>query len=177
MIEQIKSPRFIVLSLLVLCAAATRALPLFIPHMWNFTAIGALAIFAGSQFDNKRFAFLIPLAAMALADICIGNGFSVTAYLGFISMVACGVYIRKNTSVTNVATASIVGSIVFFLITNFALLYSPALYPHNLTGVATSYLMGLPFLRNMLIGDAFYGLALFGGFHLIKKQYPSLAIN
>lgn len=177
MIEQIKSPRFIVLSLLVLCAASTRALPLLIPHTWNFTAIGALAIFAGSQFGDKRFAFAIPLIAMALSDLFIGHGFSLTVYIGLTSMVACGVSIRKNTNLTTVAMASVVGTLLFFLITNFAYIYSPSLYPHNIAGVVTSYVMGLPFLRNMLIGDAFYGFALFGGFYLIRMRYPALAVN
>lgn len=143
--------------------------------MWNFTAIGALAIFAGSQFDNKRFAFVIPLIAMLLSDLFIGQGFSLAVYAGLVSMVACGVYIRKNINVTTVATASIVGTILFFLITNFAFLYAPTLYPHNLTGVITSYIMGLPYLRNMLMGDIFYGTLLFGGFHFIKMRYPMLS--
>ena len=63
-----------VLSLLVLFAACTRALPLFIPHTWNFTAISALAIFTGSQFKDTRFAFTISLIAMAISDVFIGYG-------------------------------------------------------------------------------------------------------
>jgi len=177
MIEQIKSPRFIVLSLLVLCAALTRALPFFIPNTWNFTAIGALAIFAGSQFGNSRFAFIIPVMAMAIADLFIGDGFSPIVYMGFIVMVACGVFIRNNVNPTSVTLSSIVGTIAFYLITNFAYLYSPTLYPHNLTGIVTSYIMALPFLRNMLIGDAFYSLLLFGAYYAFKKQYPVLTIK
>lgn len=176
MIEQIKSPRFIVLSLLVLFAACTRALPLFIPHIWNFTAIGALAIFAGSQFKDNRFAFAIPLAAMTISDIFIGYGFDLTVYIGFTVMVTCGVLIRNHITPTSIALSSIVGTLAFYLITNFAYLYSPYLYPHNLTGIVTSYVMALPFLRNMLIGDMMYGLVLFGGFYFIKKRYPALAV-
>lgn len=177
MIQQIKTSRFIVLSLLIVAAAATRAIPLLVPHVWNFTAVGALAIFAGSQFDDKRAAFLIPLAAMALSDLFIGNGFSLVVYAGFLAMVLCGHLIRKNVSVTNVAGASIGGTIIFFLITNFALFYPQSFYPHTLSGIAQSYIMGLPFLRNMLIGDLIYGVILFYGFHMMKRAYPKLAIR
>lgn len=177
MIEQIKSPRFIVLSLLVLFAACTRALPLSIPHIWNFTAIGALAIFAGSQFKDNRFAFTIPLIAMAVTDLFIGNGFDPIVYIGFVAMVACGVLIRNNINPKNIGLSSITGTLTFYLITNFAYFYPQTLYTHDLSGIFTSYVMALPFLRNMLIGDIFYGLILFGGFYIIQKRYPALSVR
>jgi len=171
--KQEQSSRLIVLTLLVLAAAATRALPLLLPNIWNFTAVGALAIFAGSQFNNKGLAFLVPLAAMAISDLFIGNGFNVVVYAGFIAMVACGVFISNKVNASNVALASIAGAVIFFLITNFAFLYP--WYPHNLQGVIQSYIMGLPFLRNMLIADVIYGILLFGSFYLIEKRYPKLS--
>ena len=175
--EQFKSSRFIVLVLLVIVAACTRALPLFVPHIWNFTAVGALAIFAGSQFSDKRLAFIIPLSAMAISDLFIGNGFSMVVYAGFLLVVICGYLIRKNINVQSVTLASIVGAILFYLTTNFAFFYPEALYPHNAAGIMKSYVMGLPFLKNMIIGNLVYGGILYYGFHLLKKQYPSLAIR
>lgn len=175
MIKHVQSSRFLVLSLLVVVAAATRALPLLIPHLWNFTAVGALAVFAGAKFSNKTLAFVIPLAAMALSDIFLGNGFNVAVYTAFIAMVGCGILIRNNADVNNVALASIAGALLFFLITNFAFLYPS--YPHNWNGIIQSYIMGLPFLRNMLTGDLIYGVLLFGGFYLLEKKYPSLILE
>lgn len=171
--KQVQFSRFLILSLLVVAAAGTRALPLLLPNIWNFTAVGALAIFAGSQFKDKASAFLVPLAAMALSDVFLGNGFNVVVYAAFILMVACGVLIQNKVTPANVAKASLVGAVLFFLITNFAFLYS--WYPHNLQGVIQSYIMGLPFLRNMLIADVIYGVVLFGGFYLLEKRYPTIA--
>ena len=173
MIKQVQTTRFLVLCLLVVVAAATRALPLLLPNIWNFTAVGALAIFAGSQFNNKSMAFIVPLAAMALSDVFIGNGFNLAVYTGFVAMVACGVFIRNKVNPSNIAMASIAGAVVFFLITNFAFLYS--WYPRNAQGIIESYIMGLPFLRNMLIADVIYGVLLFGGFYFLEKRFPSLA--
>ncbi|HYK76446.1 MAG TPA: DUF6580 family putative transport protein, partial [Daejeonella sp.] len=144
MIDQIKTPRFIVLTILVLAAALTRALPLFIPHMWNFTAVGALAIFSGAQFNNRSLAFIMPLAAMAVSDLFIGNGFSLLVYAGFLAMVLCGFLIRRKVTITNIALSSIAGALVFYLTTNFAFFYPLSTYQHNLSGVIASYIAALP---------------------------------
>ncbi len=169
------TPRFIVLSLLVIAAALTRALPYLIPHIWNFTAIGALAIFSGAQFSNRGLAFILPLAAMAISDIVIGNGFSLLVYLGFAAMVACGFLVRSKVNVTNVVLASFISASVFFLITNFAFFYPVTLYPHNISGILASYTSGLPFFRNMLIGNMVFSAVLFSSFYLLSKRYPVLA--
>jgi hypothetical protein len=173
--KDLLTPRFIVLSLLVIAAALTRALPYLIPHIWNFTAIGALAIFSGAQFSNRGLAFILPLAAMAISDIVIGNGFSVLVYIGFTAMVACGFLVRSKVTVTNVILASFISASIFFLITNFAFFYPATLYPHNFSGILTSYAAGLPFFRNMLIGNMVFSAVLFSSFYLLSKRYLVLA--
>ena len=160
---------------MVLLAAATRALPILIPHIWNFTAVYALAIFAGSQFKNRTLAIEMPLAAMAISDLFIGYGYSLVVYAGFIVIVMCGMAIRNHKTVTNIGLASVAGTILFYLITNFAFLYDVSLYPHNMNGIITSYVMGLPFLRNALIADMIFVPVLFGSFYLLEKRYPVLA--
>ena len=177
MTESIKSPRFLILTILIILAALTRALPLLIPHIWNFTAIGALAIFSGAQFSNKSLAFIMPLAAMALSDLFIGNGFSLVVYTAFIAMVICGFFIRKKVNAGNVVLSSVAGALIFFLITNFAFLYPTTLYPHNLSGIIASYIAALPFLNNMVVGNLVYSVILFGSFYLISKRFPAIAIN
>lgn len=173
--KHINTTRFIVLTLLVIVAALTRALPYLVPHIWNFTAIGALAIFSGAQFSDKRMAFIIPLAAMAVSDIFIGNGFSLAVYTGFVAMVGCGFLIRNKVNTTNVILASFISASVFFLITNFSFLYPVTMYPRNISGILTSYAAGLPFFRNMLIGNLVFSALLFGSFYLLSKKYPVLA--
>ena len=60
--------RYGILVAMIVAAAAMRLLP----HPANFTPIGALALFAGAHFDDKRWAFIVPLAAMFLSDILLG---------------------------------------------------------------------------------------------------------
>lgn len=173
--KDILTSRFIVLSLLVIAAASTRALPYLIPHLWNFTAVGALAIFAGAQFSDKKLAFIMPLAAMAISDLFIGNGFSLVVYLGFVAMVACGFLVRQKVNLSNVVLASFISASVFYFITNFAFFYPATRYPHNLSGILTSYAAALPFFRNMLIGNMVFSAVLFSSFYLLVKRYPVLA--
>lgn len=173
---KINSSRFIVLTLIVILAAFSRALPLVIDHTWNFTAVGALAIFAGAQFNDRRVAFIMPLAAMALADILfLKNGFSLLVYTGFIAMVACGFLIRNKVNTMNVILASFISASVFYLITNFSFFYPVTLYPRNFSGIIASYTAGLPFFRNMLLGNMVYSAVLFGAFYLLARRYPTLA--
>lgn len=172
--KDILTPRFIVLSLLVIAAASTRALPYLIPHMWNFTAVGALAIFSGAMFSSKKLAFLMPLAAMAISDLVIGNGFSLLVYLGFTAMVTCGFLVREKVNITNVFLASFISASVFYLITNFAFFYPATMYSHNLSGILTSYTAALPFFRNMFIGNMVFSAVLFSSFYLLVKKYPVL---
>ncbi len=173
---KITSSRFIVLTLIVILAAFSRALPLVIDHTWNFTAVGALAIFAGAQFSDRRLAFIMPLAAMALADILfLNNGFNLLVYTGFIAMVACGFLIRNKVNTTNVILASFISASVFYLITNFSFFYPATLYPRNFSGIIASYTAALPFFRNMLLGNLVYSAVLFGAFYLLVRRYPTLA--
>ena len=46
-------------------------------------------------------------------------------------------------------------SVFFFAYTNFGVWLIGGLYPHTLTGLVSSYAMGLPFYRTMIIGNAF----------------------
>jgi hypothetical protein len=90
-------------------------------------------------------------------------------------MVACGFLLREKVSATNVVLASFISASVFYLITNFAFFYPVSLYPHNISGILTSYAAALPFFRNMLIGNLVFSAVLFSSLNLLAKKYPALA--
>ena len=48
------------------------------------------------------------------------------------------------------------------------------LYPKTLMGYGEALAAAIPFEKNMLLGDAVFGLILFGGFELAKKKYTAL---
>jgi len=92
-----------------------------------------------------------------------------------VAMVACGLIINKRQSVSSIFAGSVLGAVVFFLLTNFAFFYPSTLYPHNVAGILASYAAGLPFFNNMLAGNLIYGAILFGSFSVLSKKYPVLA--
>jgi hypothetical protein len=162
---------YIPLIFLMLVAAATR----FIPHPFNFTAIGALALFAGANIPDKRLAFLLPLIVMFATDLIIGlHNVMIPVYTCFAFTVLLGTSIKNKQKVWSIASASIISSIVFFLVTNLPFWYGVR-YPNTFAGTMESYAWSLPFLKNQLAGDLFYNAMLFGAFALVKVRFPALA--
>lgn len=168
--------------ILVMIAAAAAAR--LLPHMPNFTPIGAMALFGGTYIANKRWAIVAPLCAMLLSDVALqlrdGNGFHSSmpfVYAAFIIIAMIGFLVRKSVQRPTIMVASLVGSIIFFLITNFGTWLTQDLYEHTFSGLMNCYIMAVPFFRGTVMGDLFYNLLLFGSFALIKWRFPKLASN
>lgn len=140
-----------------------------IPHAPNFAPIGGLALFSGSHF-KKKIALIIPLTAMFVSDIFLGFHKTVPyVYVSFIIISLIGGLI-KNNKWQSLASASLVSSVLFFLITNFGVWSTGAMsYPRNLNGLMQSYTMGLPFFRNTVISDMFYSFSFFYGFKFLSN--------
>ena len=140
----------------------------FIPHMPNFAPITALAIFSGANMNWKKAAGLT-LAVRFISDIFLGF-FSwplmAAVYIAHLFGVLLGVYIKQNSSYrwVKIVGSSLAASTLFFLVTNFAFLYSG--YAHSISGIIIAYTNGLPFLRGTLMGDMGYSVALFGAYEL-----------
>ena len=43
-----------------------------VPHPWNLTPVGAMALFSGAMFRNRWIAFLLPLASLFAGDLFVG---------------------------------------------------------------------------------------------------------
>jgi len=169
--KKIFTPQVTFVILLILAAGFSRLLKI----APNVTAVGAMALFAGAHFQNKRLAFAIPLITMMLTDFIIGfHRIMIPVYLGFVIIVFIGTLISSRKSILNVALASVGSSVIFFLITNLPFWYGNS-YPWNLAGTIESYTLSIPFFRNSLFGDLCFNAVLFGGFALARKRIPALA--
>jgi len=153
---------------LVLFAAITRLLP----HPFNFTAIGAMALFSGATFRNKPWAYLLPFTALFLTDLILGFHFSLLpVYACFAFTVWIGTKINSQPKPMQIGVFSILSSVVFFLVTNLPVWYADiSLYPISLKGTLTSYTMALPFFKNQILGDLVYNALLFGVYHLFAQS-------
>jgi hypothetical protein len=175
------TPRFIVVFSVILLAALLRLLP----HWPNFTPIAAMALFAGTYFDRKQYAFAIPVTAMFISDLVIGLHANMPAvYLSFAITVVLGMAIRKKVTVGSVLTASIASSVIFFLVTNFSSWLAMSLYPKNFMGLIECYIAGLAFFRdttyglsfflNDVLGTTFFSAVFYGAFYLAEMRFPVL---
>lgn len=141
-----------------------------IPHPANFAPIGAIALFGGTYL-NKKLALVLPLAAMIVSDIFIGFDSlesRLSVYGSFAVASLIGLWVRNHKNVYTVVGGSLVSSVIFYLVTNFAFFYEPIMYPHNVQGIIASYTNAIPFFRNTILGDLFYVGILFGSYELVK---------
>lgn len=163
--------RICVLLVVILAAAAARILA----HPWNFTPVGAMALFSGAMLRDKRLAFGFPLAAMLVGDCVIGFHLLMpVVYASFLLSVMIGRWLRHGRTAGRVAGATLAGAFQFFLITNFAVWAVSRLYPKTGAGLLACYIAGIPFFRNALAGDAVYVAMLFGALALAEWRYPTL---
>ena len=163
--------RFTVVVGMILAATASR----FIPHPFNFSPIGAIALFGGAQLSDKRAAFLVPLSAMFLADLVTGFHMLIPFVYGSFALSVClGFWLRRERNVWRVTAAALAGSCLFFTITNFGVWVLLGTYPQTPAGLVACYIAAIPYFQNTLLSDLLYSLLLFGSFALAEYRFAHL---
>jgi hypothetical protein len=169
--------RLITLSVIVLATALFRLLP----HWPNFTPIAALALFGAATFERKWLGLVAPAVAMLLSDALIGfHGNMVAVYVSFGLTWLLGLWALRQPTAVRIAAASVTSSVLFFLITNFAVWHGSSFYPQTAAGLMTCYAAGLAFYNgssfflNGLLGDLFFSVVLFGGYYLLQQRFTVL---
>ncbi len=179
--------RFTLLVAMILLAAFSR----IVPHMPNFSPLGAIGLFGAAHFQKRWQAFLIPIAATWLSDLFINNVIYARYYPSFTwfydgfywmygtyaLIVLAGIFIFRKVTVQRVIAGSLASTAIFFLVTNFICWPGSKVYSQDLKGLMDCYIAGLPFLKGTFLGDLFYSAVLFGGFALAQKRFPSLRLQ
>lgn len=135
-----------------------------LPHPPNVAPITAVALFAGTFFDKKHWAVLMPLLAMVFTDIFLGfSMITPVVYFSFLAITAVGVVFKKM----NVGTV-LLSSLVFFALSNLGVwvLY----YPITVEGFVTCFTLAIPFFINSLLGDVFFSALLLFGYRFATKR-------
>src|SRR5277367_1631844 len=118
--------RTFIIAIMLLAAAALR----LAPHPWNFTPVGAMALFAGAKVGNRWLAMLMPLLVLFAGDLFIGfHRLIPIVYGSFLLSVAIGRYVADRRSAPALSVATLLGATQFFLITNFAVWALGTTYP------------------------------------------------
>ena len=170
------------LMLMILAVALTR----LIPHPPNFSPVEAMALFGGAYFAKRSWAIALPLIALFISDLALSFMMGGVYFQYFVSadflmiyatialLTVLGFALRGKVSIKRVAIFSVISSLIFFLITNFAVWLDSPMYSQTATGLMAAYLAGLPFLQNGLLGTLFYSALLFGSYELLKQRAPAL---
>jgi hypothetical protein len=134
------------------------------PHVPNITPITAIALFS-TTYLSLRYSVAIFVITMLVADIFIGfyQWQVMFAVYGCFLLTACiGLVVRRWRTLGTLVVGTVSSSVLFFLITNWAVWQFSPMYPHTPQGLLESYTMAIPFFRNMLAGDLFYTGLFFG---------------
>ena len=165
--------------ILILSAVAYRIAAGLLIHSgatWlsNFAPLAAIAL-CGAAYFPARFKFSIPLGALFISDLFLNYYYGATLiephivgrYLALALIGLIGLALQDRASLKTLLPASIVGSTIFYLITNsFSWLSDPG-YVKNFGGLIQALTVGLPeysttptwmFFRNSILSDLFFTL-------------------
>lgn len=151
-----------------------------IPHLPNATPLTAL-IFASTIHVGTKWSRIATLCILFVSDIFLGFydiRIMLSVYLSFMFITFMSSYAKKYSHNRLVIFSTvIVSSLLFFLITNGAVwLFSPW-YEKSLSGLLYAYELGIPFFRNMLVGDVVYSTLILGIATLASKASHKYAFK
>ncbi len=186
--KKVLNTRFLIISGMILLATISRFLPIAVPSMANFSPVGTMALFGGAYFAKKQWAFIVPMSALWLSNLVLNNvfytkyyptfsfGFELAVFVSFALVVAMGIVLLKKVSVVNLLIANVLGTVGFFLISNFFVWAGGTMYPQTMEGLGMCFTMGLPFLKNTLVSNLLFSAVMFGTFEYFKTQVKELAV-
>lgn len=136
----------------------------WMPHLSNVSATGAILLLAGAAVRPRWTALLMSLGLLAISDWVLGF------YPGWIFNYAAWAMIIWGASLwlSSPGSQSVVGkwirrmgvtltsAVVFFMVSNFGVWVSTAMYPDTFAGLQSCYIMAIPFLARQCLGDLLY---------------------
>jgi hypothetical protein len=162
--------RILILSGIVVLGILSRLLP----HPPNFSPIGALMLFCGATFLDRRYALLLPLVTLFFSDLALGLHELIPVVYGcFLINVLLGRWVRNRKSILNVGAITLLGSVQFFVITNLAVWLFADL--HGEQTLLQCYTAAIPFFQNSLIADLAFSVVLFAGVPLVERGIGRIA--
>ncbi|MCM2369565.1 DUF6580 family putative transport protein [Aporhodopirellula aestuarii] len=159
-------------------AVASRLLP----HPPNFTPMAAIGLFAGAVCLRPAVAASAIVGAMLISDAFLGfHSLMPVVYGCLLVNLAIGSRFVRGANGLDFGAAScgrmiagsLIGSVLFFLATNFA--HFVAFYPPTFSGLVACYTAAIPFFQFTVAGDLVYAGVLFGSFALVSMKSGAFA--
>lgn len=133
-----------------------------LPHLPNFTAMNAIALFSTCFLGGLSVSFFTVYASLLLGHFVFGLDQSAGyVYFSLGLMIFMGRIFEPRKSTFKALLLMACSTLLFFIVTNFGVWSAGSIYPKSAAGLQACYLAALPFLMNDLMGTFFYGGALF----------------
>jgi hypothetical protein len=166
--------------ILILSAVAYRIAAGLLIHsgtaLWlsNFAPMAAIAL-CGAAYFPPKFKFTVPLGALFVSDLVLNYVYGapllqaqmIGHYVAFLLIALIGFAIQDRASLKTLLPASILGSVIFYLVVNtFSWLSDPG-YTKDFAGLIQAQTVGLAaysstptwmFFRNTILSDFFFTL-------------------
>jgi hypothetical protein len=166
-------------AVLIILGVVTR----FIPHPPNFSALLAVALFAGFVLPMPL-AVIVPVISAVLGDLFIGlHDLMWVVYLTLLPLAWMGrvlpqanakgnggIAIRKGKVFLGWGLMGVVASVIFFVTTNLAVWWTSGMYEHTQAGLISCFVLAIPFFHNSVLSTWLYLAALEGLRRLLKHN-------
>lgn len=141
-----------------------------LPWLENFAPVAAIAL-CGGIYLPRRLALAVPLGALFLSDLFLNRhyGYAVVSpemlsrYLALAAAVGIGFALRNRARLATVLPASILGSLLFYIVTNTSSWLTWPAYAKTFSGWLQALTTGVPgyeptwmFFRSTLISDLLF---------------------
>ncbi len=155
----------------------------FIALPFAFTPVVGALLYFGARMPRRQ--MWIPVAMLAASDVYLTRvtyGYPLTAdhfvtFAWYAAMVLLGGVMIKGFSPLRIGASALIGSISFFLISNFAVwIVWRDMYPKTFNGLTMCYVAGLPFFRTAVAGDLLFTAAFFGIGYLVSLRASESAV-
>ncbi len=140
----------------------------------NFAPLAALALCSAIYFPRK-YKFAVPFAALLISDVALDFYYGASLfdplifcrYFAFALVGVLGLVISGRPSLKTILPASLVGSTLFYAVTNFFSWLTDPGYVKSFAGLIQALTVGLPqygatptwmFFRNSLVSDLLFTL-------------------
>ena len=152
----------------------------------NYNPAIAIAIFLGFAISNRVIGLATSIVMMLTADFFLGfYDWKVMSFVYLAIGVACisGVVFKPwlqspklVARISGIAAPAILSSLSFYLITNTGCCVA-GWYPVSWSGLASSLVAGLPFLKPTMISTLLFSFGIFGCYFAAQQWTPFAAFN
>ncbi len=143
-----------------------------IPHPWNLTAVGSVALFSGAYLKPRNLGFAVPLLAFLITDLILGvHNTMLFTYAAVAICSFLGIRYLQKPKPASVLGMSFASSLIFFVISNFGVWVVGGFYPLTAQGLLNCFVMAVPFFQGQIIGDLLHSALLFGVYAVVAKKF------